>query len=515
MRFLSAKGGPVPATPSIARERSTRSFYADLHADPAAIRVCRGTSCELAGARDVLSRYAARGPCRTAYCLGYCDRSPALLLPDGRVVLADPSGGCADREDPSPRPEVRAFRCAPLVTARLARGDFSSLAAARGEGAWSVLARAVQRPPEEIVAALERSGERGRGGAAFSTGAKWRAAARAADPERVVVANGDEGDPGSFVDRALLELDPHAVLEGMALCAHAIGARQGFVYVRSEYPRARERIAAAISEARAAGLLGPSSLGSGRSFEVSVVPGRGSYVCGEETALLNALEGRRGEVRLRPPYPVERGYRGRPTVVNNVETLANVPIVLAMGAERYARLGTAACSGTKVLSLNAGFARPGLVEVEFGTPLRAVIEEAGGADLAAVLLGGPMGSLLPASAWDVPICYAAMAERGIQLGHGGLVAVPQGTDFLRLLRHGLRFLRDESCGRCAPCALGSRAAFALASGALDARTRAELSRLFDVMEQASLCAFGQLVPRPLRDLLERSVEPSSRADPEP
>jgi NADH:ubiquinone oxidoreductase subunit F (NADH-binding) len=488
------------------------SFYADLHANPTAVRVCRGTSCELAGARGVFESYAARGPCREVYCVGYCDRSPAALLSDGRIALGDPCEKTHRRDPPAPLPDVRAFGCAPLVTARIARGDFASLAAARNDGAYSVLARALQRPPEEIVDSLERSGERGRGGAGFSTGAKWRAAARAENRERVVVANGDEGDPGSFVDRVLLESDPHAVLEGMALCAHAIGAREGFVFVRSEYPRARTRISAAIAEARAIGVLGPSMLGSGGSFEVSVVSGRGSYVCGEETALLNALEGQRGEVRLRPPYPVDRGYRGLPTVVNNVETLANVPIVLRMGADRYAGLGTAACSGTKVLSLNAGFPRPGLVEVEFGTPLRAVIEDAGGSGLAAVLLGGPMGSVLPNEAWDVPICYAAMAERGIQLGHGGVVAIQAGVDYAELLRHGLRFMSDESCGRCAPCALGSRAALALAQGELGPRVRDELLRLFEVMEQASLCAFGQLVPGPLRSLLARCTADMAAAE---
>jgi NADH:ubiquinone oxidoreductase subunit F (NADH-binding) len=506
------RGSPRPAA---ARERAVASFYADLHADPAAVRACRGTSCELAGARDVFERYAAHGPCREVYCVGYCDRSPAALLPDGRIALGDPSAQSGYREDPPPLPSLRAFGREPLVGARLARGDFSSLAAARRDGAYSVLARALQRPRQEIIETLERSGERGRGGAAFSTGAKWRAAARAPNPDRVVVANGDEGDPGSFVDRALLEGDPHAVLEGMAVCAWAIGAHEGFVYVRSEYPRARERISAAVAEARAAGVLGPSVLGSGEAFEVSVVSGRGSYVCGEETALLNALEGRRGEVRLRPPYPAVCGYLGRPTVVNNVETFANAPIVLGMGAERYARLGTAACSGTKVLSLNAGFARPGLVEVEFGTPLRSVIEDAGGAGLSAVALGGPMGSIVGNDAWDVPICYAAMAERGIQLGHGGLVAVPHGTDHASLLRHGLRFMSDESCGRCTPCALGSRAALALVHGNIDARVRGELRRLFEVMEQASLCAFGQLVPGPLRSLLERCVGESSAAEVQP
>jgi NADH:ubiquinone oxidoreductase subunit F (NADH-binding) len=502
----------MPMPPSAARERSVTSFYADLHSDPTAVRVCRGTSCELAGASALLETYAARGPCRAVYCLGYCDRSPAALQPDGRIALGEPASRSARTEVPPPLPAVRCLAREPLVTARIARGDCSDLDGARRNGAYRALERALGRPREEILDTLESSGERGRGGAAFSTAAKWRAAARSGEPRRVVVANGDEGDPGSFVDRALLEADPHAVLEGMALCAHAIDANEGFVYVRSEYPRALERMRSAVAEARAAGVLGPSLLGSSHAFEVSVVSGRGSYVCGEETALLNALEGRRGEVRIRPPYPAEHGWRGLPTVVNNVETLANIPVVLGMGADAYARLGTQACSGTKVLSLNAGFARPGLVEVEFGTPLRTVIEEAGGHGLAAVLLGGPMGSVLPPEVWDVPICYVAMAQRGIQLGHGGLVAVPEGTDFAALLRHWLRFMSEESCGRCAPCALGSRAALARAAGNLDAQTRDELRRLFDTMEQASLCAFGQLLPGPLRALLGRCGEPETAAE---
>jgi NADH:ubiquinone oxidoreductase subunit F (NADH-binding) len=488
-----------------------RSFYADLHTDPAAVRVCRGTSCELSGAASLFESYAARGSCRAVYCLGYCDRSPAALLPDGRIVLAKP----AQAGRPDPLPAVRWLAREPLVTARLARGDFSDLDAARRDGAYAALERALVRPREEILETLERSGERGRGGAAFSTAAKWRAAAHAPQSRRVVVANGDEGDPGSFVDRALLEGDPHAVLEGMALCAFATGAHEGFVYVRSEYPRALERMRSAIVQAREAGVLGPSLLGSGHAFEVSVFSGHGSYVCGEETALLNALEGRRGEVRIRPPYPAQHGFRGLPTVVQNVETLANLPIILRMGANAYARLGTRECSGTKVMSLNADFARPGLLEVEFGTPLRAVIEEAGGTALAAVLLGGPMGSVLGPDAWDVPICYAAMSQRGIQLGHGGLVAVREGTDFAALLRHWLRFMSEESCGRCVPCALGSRSALARASQALDARNRGELRRLFDTMEQASLCAFGQLLPGPLRALLARCGGPEGPAEPGP
>jgi NADH-quinone oxidoreductase subunit F len=398
---------------------------------------------------------------------------------------------------------VRSLAREPLATRRIARDDFSRLAAARAAGAYTVLERWRAEPPERLVDAIERSGEQGRGGAGFSTGAKWRAAARAAAPQRVVVANGDEGDPGSFVDRVLMERDPHAVLEGMALCAHALGAGEGIVYVRSEYPRARERMEVAVAEARAAGLLETGPPGSPRPFDVRVESGLGSYVCGEETALLAAVEGRRGEARPRPPYPAERGLRGLPTVVNNVETLVNVPAILEMGPEAYAALGTPGSRGTKALCLNRGFVRPGIVEVEFGTPLREVIEAGGGGrrPLAAVLLGGPMGSLVAPEAWDVPVCYAAMAERGIRLGHGGLVAIPEDVDPALLLHHLLGFAARESCGRCVPCALGSARAVALAREGPAARAR--LARVLEVMEQASLCGFGQLVPGPIRELLER------------
>jgi NADH:ubiquinone oxidoreductase subunit F (NADH-binding) len=246
-------------------------------------------------------------------------------------------------------------------------------------------------------------------------------------------------------------------------------------------------------------------LGSGFAFDVELVPGLGSYVCGEETALLNAIEGRRGEVRLRPPYPTEHGLYGHPTVVNNVETLGNIAWIVERGADAYAALGTDASSGTKAICLNHGFRRPGIVEVEFGTSLGDVIEEAGGGahgqSLEAVLLGGPMGSLVAPADWDAPICYGAMGERGIQLGHGGVVAVPRGTDMPALMRHWLEFMRDESCGRCVPCARGSLQARALLDDP-GPSTHARLARLLDVMEAGSLCAFGQSMPGPMRQMLE-------------
>ena len=396
-------------------QRGVRSFFADLHADSGAVRVCRGTSCMLRGADALGARLEREGPCRPVHCLGYCDRSPAALHPDGRVEAG---------------PGATRIRCdAPraIVTERIGRGDHSELARAREAGVYSGLERALRGSPGELLGAVERSGLRGRGGAGFPTARKWRDCADAPSSARVVVANGDEGDPGSFVDRLLLELDPHAVLEGLCLAGFAVGAQQGIVFVRSEYPAARLRMERAVADAGAAGLLGPNLLGSSFGFDVRVASGAGSYVCGEETALLSALEGRRGEVRLRPPYPTRSGLEGRPTLVDNVETLVNVPWIAREGAERFRAIGSAESPGTLGLCLNAGFAEPGLVEIELGTSLGRVIERAGGdaERLAAVLLGGPMGSVLLPDEWDVPLCYTELRSRGIELGHGGLVAVPR------------------------------------------------------------------------------------------
>jgi NADH:ubiquinone oxidoreductase subunit F (NADH-binding) len=479
----------VPAAPL----RGAASYYADLGLS-AGSQVCAGTSCFLCRGGD--------GPkdARSVYCVGHCDRSPAWL---------DDAGVARGSDGPLPGlPDIRCLAPTPVVTRRLLAGGAASLERALELGAYAALTN--MPAPAAVLAALERSGERGRGGAGFSTARKWRTCAETSANHRYLIANGDEGDPGSFIDRVLMEYDPHAILEGMILGGHAIGAGEGIAFIRSEYPRAIAAMERAIREAHAAGYLG-------RGFEVSVVQGMGSYVCGEETALLNAIEGRRGEVRLRPPYPAQCGLHGMPTVINNVETLANIPFIVADGGEAYARLGTPDSRGTKALCLNRGFSRPGIVEVEFGLPLREVIEDlAGGSrdgqSLAAVLIGGPMGSVVAPDAWDVPVGYEEMRRRGIELGHGGIVAVPQDADFRGLLAHWLRFMTDESCGKCVPCRLGSQcAANALHAGHHEAQTRRRLDELFTAMEQGSLCAFGQSMPRPMRELIshfgDRIFEP--------
>jgi NADH:ubiquinone oxidoreductase subunit F (NADH-binding) len=506
-----ALGLEVPSAPrGAAAERARESFFADLAPAAPGLRVCRGTSCDLAGAAALEAAVARIAPCRSVYCVGFCDRSPALLRPDGAVLApASPEDVAAFLFEPphaTAAPEIRCVAPVAPVTRRLAGEGAADLAAAERAGVYSALEHGLRIGPAAVLDHVERSGERGRGGGGFPTGRKWRACAAAPGDVRVVVANGDEGDPGSFVDRLLLERDPHGVLEGLALCALAVGARHGVVYVRSEYPRALERMRAAVAEARQAGILGPAVLGSRFAFDVAVVSGRGSYVCGEETALLAALEGRRGEPRPRPPYPAERGLGGRPTVVNNVETLVNAGWIVAHGGDAYRALGTRATSGTKAVCLNHGFARPGIVEVEFGTTLAEVVEtHAGGARvgtrLAAVWLGGPMGSIVPPPAWDTPLCYDALSRRGVRLGHAGVVALPEGIDFEALLVRALEFMTRESCGRCAPCALGSALALQIARGPRERRRRADLARVLEHMRLASLCAFGQGTPAPLEDLL--------------
>jgi NADH:ubiquinone oxidoreductase subunit F (NADH-binding)/NADH:ubiquinone oxidoreductase subunit E len=519
-RWVRAHGIPEPDSIAplaqqlgmpAAEVRAALSYYSDLHSAPDALRVCRGTSCELAGAARLASAISDRArPSRMSYCLGFCDRSPVALLPDERVAVhcepTEPRAALASAvADPGP-PSIRCGSPEPIVTRHILDGDHADLGRARAAGVYRTVEAVLARPPEEIVTIVERSGERGRGGAAFPTGTKWRRCAAAAGSERYVVANGDEGDPGSYIDRVLLEMDPHSVLEGMLLCAHAIRATRGVVFIRSEYPRALACMERAVAQARAAGLLGPSALGSERSFDVEVVPGLGSYVCGEETALLNAIEGFRGDVRPRPPYPVERGLFGHPTVVNNVETLAQIPWIVARGAAAYRAFGTKACPGTKALCFNWGFARPGIVEVELGTPLATVIErEAGGAasgaHIDAVLVGGPMGSVISRERWNLPVCYAAMREKGVELGHGGMIALLAGTDVRALLLHWLEFMHGESCGKCAPCRIGSKRALDMARA--DPSNVRALLPLLEMVGETSLCAFGQRIPVPLAELIAR------------
>ncbi|MEO3799800.1 NADH-ubiquinone oxidoreductase-F iron-sulfur binding region domain-containing protein [Nonomuraea sp. B1E8] len=373
---------------------------------------------------------------------------------------------------------------------------------AAGEPPWRTWVETVgRRTPELVRSEVAASELRGRGGAGFPVAAKWATAS--GSPDTVVIANGDEGDPGSFADRLLMEADPARVLEGLALACFACGARRGLVLVRSEYPLALARMREAVERAHADGHLGRGVHGSGTDLEIEVVAGAGSYVAGEETALIAGLEGGRGCARARPPYPTDRGLWDAPTVVNNVETLAAVPWIVSRGGAAYARRGAPGEAGTKLVCLSERFARPGCYEVELGTPVRRIVSELGGglrdgAELGVLQVGGPLGGFLPEQELDVPLTEAGLARHGAALGHAGLVAVEKRTEPLEVLRHVWAFAAAESCGACSPCRVGSR------RGLEQARTGEPpgdaYARMLRVMSEASLCAFGRRLPPAVRSL---------------
>ena len=315
--------------------------------------------------------------------------------------------------------------------------------------------------PEQIVEELKISGLRGRGGAGFPTGLKWEFAARTPGKEKYVVCNADEGDPGAFMDRSVLESDPHAVLEGMIIAARAVGASQGYIYCRAEYPLAVKRLQIAISQAREYGLLGKDILGSGFDFDLEVYQGAGAFVCGEETALMQSIEGRRGMPRPRPPFPAQQGLWNKPTVLNNVETYANVAQIIINGGPWFASIGTATSKGTKVFALTGAVNNIGLVEVPMGTPLRTIIFDIGGGipnkrKFKAVQLGGPSGGCVPEQFLDTPVDYESIAKVGAIMGSGGMIVMDDRTCMVDMARFFMDFIQEESCGKCTPCREGTR-----------------------------------------------------------
>jgi formate dehydrogenase iron-sulfur subunit len=386
-----------------------------------------------------------------------------------------------------------------IVLGRIATGGARSLAAYQELGGYAALAKALTQAPEQILAGVEASGLRGRGGAGFPTGRKWRAVAAQPAGQKYVVANADEGDAGAYIDRYLMEDDPHALIESMILAGYAVGASQGYIYVRAEYPLASVRLNQALVEARTAGWLGARVGGTDFTFALEVYTGHGSYVCGEETSLLRSIEGKRPEVMARPPYPTERGLFDRPTLVNNVETLVSVPWIVNHGAEAYAALGFSRSRGTKALSLNSLFNRPGLYEVEFGVTVRHIVEEIGGGlrgggQLKGVIIGGPIIGVIPPHLLDTPLGFEELAAIGAGVGHGGVVAFDEHTSIPALVEHVFSFGAYESCGKCTPCRGGSSRIEEIFGHALagDA-TRADLQEcqnLVTALKLTSLCGHG-------------------------
>jgi formate dehydrogenase iron-sulfur subunit len=385
----------------------------------------------------------------------------------------------------------------------------------RAHGGFAGLEKALAMSGEAIVDAVKLSGLRGRGGAGFPTGIKWNTVRLAPAEQRYVVCNADEGDSGTFADRMLMEGDPFCLIEGMAIAALAVGATKGFIYTRSEYPHAVRVMRAAILAARRAGWLGDDVGGSGRAFDMEVRVGAGAYICGEETSLLNSLEGKRGVVRAKPPLPAVEGLFGKPTVVNNVLSFAAVPWIMANGAEAYAELGTGRSLGTLAVQIAGNVRRGGLVELPFGLPLRAVIEEWGGGTATgrpfrAVQVGGPLGAYFPEALLDTPMDYEAFARAGGLLGHGGVTVFDDSVDLARQARFAFEFCAGESCGKCTPCRIGAVRGMEvmdrITAGVQPEKNLAVLDDLLELMTDASLCAMGGLTPIPVGSALKHFPE---------
>ncbi len=403
-----------------------------------------------------------------------------------------------------------------LTSARLGVIDPADIDDYLAHGGYVGLNVALGLPPAEIVRAITDSGLRGRGGAAFPTGIKWQTVLQQPAQPKYIACNADEGDSGTFADRMLMEGDPFSLIEGMTIAGFAVGATQGYIYLRVEYPHAARALDVALKGARARGYLGANVRGSGKSFDIAVRLGAGAYICGEETSMLESLEGRRGEVRVRPPLPAIKGLFGQPTVVNNVVTLASVPVIMARGAQFYRDFGAGRSRGTMPLQLAGNVRRAGLVERAFGLTVNELVYDYGGGTatgrpVRAVQIGGPLGAYLPPSQFDTPLEYEALTAKNALLGHGGVVVFDDTVDMAQMARYALEFCAIESCGKCTPCRLGSTRGVELidrmrGNNGARAADLALLEELCDTMFNGSLCGLGGLTPFPVRSALEHFRE---------
>jgi len=403
-----------------------------------------------------------------------------------------------------------------LTFARMGVTDPLSLEDYRSHGGLKGLERALAMKAEDIVGAIDTGGLRGRGGAGFPTGIKWRTVMNAGGGQKYIVCNADEGDSGTFSDRMLMEGDPYCLIEGMIIAGLAVGADTGYIYLRSEYPEAWDVLEEAIVTATREGVLGDNVLGSGRRFDLNLFKGAGAYVCGEETSLLESIEGKRGLVRAKPPLPALQGLFGQPTVVNNVITLGSVPWILAQGGEAYKAHGSGRSRGTLPFQLAGNLKHPGLVEVAFGMTLRELLYDFGGGSasgrpIRAVQVGGPLGAYLPESRFDLPLDYEAFAAVGATVGHGGIVAFDDSVDMAKMARYAMEFCAIESCGKCTPCRIGSVRGVELLDGMMAARPQQSnddtlLRDLCQTMLDGSLCAMGGMTPYPVLSALDHYPE---------
>jgi bidirectional [NiFe] hydrogenase diaphorase subunit len=513
---------------------------------PVRIRCCMAAGCVSSNADNVFKRlnesvHTADLEKEVRVAAVGCMR----LCCQGPLVQVDPHDNLYQGVTPDDAPSIVARIRGGVVTARTSdpRSPFFALQAnvvlensgviepERIEsyiaaGGYEALGTVLQdMPAAQVIETITRSGLRGRGGAGFPTGVKWATVAKSPARTKYVVCNADEGDPGAFMNRSVLESDPHRVLEGMAIAGYAVGATQGYVYVRGEYPHAIKRLETALKQASRLGVLGSRMFSSPFDFKIELRIGAGAFVCGEETALLASVMGERGTPRPRPPYPAESGLWDCPTLINNVETFANVPSIIRRGAEWFAGIGTAKSKGTKVFALTGKIRNTGLVEVPLGTPLRRIVEDIGGgapagAAIKAVQTGGPSGGCIPASLLDTPVDYESLVQLGSIMGSGGMIVMDQDNDMVDVARFFMRFCMEESCGKCIPCRAGTVQLTGLLTKIIERRATSEdlrlLESLCDLVKNASLCGLGQTAPNPVfstlrffREEYESRLQPSN------
>jgi NADH-quinone oxidoreductase subunit F len=489
-------------------------FYAMFYREPTGktvVHVCSDPACALAGADALYQRLTGEygqptngktpqvsvqhGP-----CLGLCEHAPAIMVNGTQRGAVAPAGKAQPLQELGETPYGIVGGDVSYLTANCGKRRATSLEEYRVGGGYQSLKKALGMAPAEVIAEVKASGLVGRGGAAFPTGLKWEGAAQAPGETKYVVCNADEAEPGTFKDRVLMEEDPQRILEGMIIAAYAIGAHHGVAFIRGEYSNAYQTMAEAVEQARKAGLLGTDILGSGFAFDVELFRSAGAYICGEETALFETIEGKRGFPRMRPPFPTTNGLFDQPTAINNVETLCNVPLIVGMGAEEYRKIGTQKSPGPKLFCLSGDVARPGLYEVPFGIPIRHLVYDLGGGirsggKLGAILFGGAAGAFATEKDLDVRMSFEDLRAAGLPLGSGVVTVFDQTRDLRDVLLRLARFFADESCGKCYPCQLGTQQQYEIlqrvAAGNMLTGDKARLSDIGWTMTDASLCGLGQ------------------------
>jgi bidirectional [NiFe] hydrogenase diaphorase subunit len=497
------------------------------------ICVCTAASCQSIGAdvvhKAIESALVEAGrtsevSLQSVGCMGLCSAGPLVRVDDHgaevlyRGVQASDAKELVGSVESAPVERLRADTSTPFFE-RQYRIVLENCGYIRPEniedyvaaGGYEALYKAIhEMTPAEVIAEITSSGLRGRGGAGYPTGLKWQTVAKSPDKIKYVVCNADEGDPGAFMDRSVLESDPHRVLEGMILAAYAVGATHGYVYVRAEYPLAIQRLKTAIRQAKAANLLGQNVAGSRFEFSIDIRLGAGAFVCGEETALLASIEGRRGQPRPRPPYPAERGLNERATLINNVETYANVAPIIQRGGAWFSSIGTEKSKGTKVFALAGQIKNTGLIEVPMGISLREIVESIGGGvpsggHIKAVQTGGPSGGCIPNEHLDMPVDYDSLQRVGSIMGSGGMIVMDETSNMVEVARYFMEFSMSESCGKCAPCRVGTYQMHEILARIIAGKSSADelalLEELAFTVSETSLCGLGQSAPNPIKSTL--------------